>query len=217
MSDESDSTVAPDPSRLDEISERLARIELLLVGNLADGEESNEPPEPASGESPETVGAAAAAPVPSPAQRFEQFIDGFGFPSFRGSEFTPYWTRVRNGVQNSVPPEELWPNLLPTLVVLQRFRDEIGSPVRLLSTYRSEAYNAAVGGAGESQHTRFRAIDFTVAAGTPAQWAARLRSFRGRMFRNPGTGSQFEFRGGIGVYPASHFVHLDTRGVDRDW
>ena len=206
-----------DPHRLDEISAQLSRIELLLVGSLPDGEERNEPPEPAAGESLHAERTAAAAKVPSPAQRFEQFIDRLGFPSFRGSEFTPYWTRVRNGVRNSVPPEELWDDILRTLAVLQRFRDEIGSPVRLLSTYRSEAYNDAVEGAGGSQHTRFRAIDFTVVSGTPAQWAVRLKGFRGRTFRHPGTADTFEFHGGIGVYPGSHFVHLDTRGVDRDW
>ena len=209
----SDGGTGADVSRLDEIAERLARIELLLVGSLADELEGNEPPETAGAESLslDAVGAAAAL---TPAAEFERFVDRLGLPNFKGAEFTPYWTRVRNGVSNSAPDDDLWENVVPTLVVLQRFRTETGSPVQLLSTFRSSRYNKAIGGATHSQHTQFRAIDFTVSSGTPAQWARRLRSYRGDEFTNP-LGGSFTLRGGIGVY--SGFVHLDTRGTVADW
>lgn len=204
----SDGGAGSDVSRLDEIAERLARIELLVVGSFADEVEGNEPPETARAES---LSLDAAG---SPAAEFERFVDGLGLPNFRGAEFTPYWTRVRNGVSNSAPDDDLWKNIVPTLIVLQRFRSETGSPVQLLSTFRSPKYNKAVGGATHSQHTRFRAIDFTVSSGTPAQWATRLRSYRGDEFTNP-LGGSFTLRGGIGVY--SGFVHLDTRDSAADW
>ncbi|MEW5927400.1 MAG: D-Ala-D-Ala carboxypeptidase family metallohydrolase [Gemmatimonadota bacterium] len=202
-----------EPAGLDEVVERLARIELLLVGSLADEVEGNEPPEEAEGGAA-SLGSEAAAAA-SPAAEFERFVDGLGLASFRGSEFTPYWSRTRNGVSNSAPPPELWGNIVPTLAVLQHFRADFGSPVHLLSTFRSREYNRAVGGAKNSQHVRFRAIDFSVSSGTPAQWAKRLRSYRGRRFAIPGTAGTFEFKGGIGVY--SGFVHVDTRDVVADW
>jgi hypothetical protein len=203
-----------DVSKLEEIAERLARIELLIVGSLAEELEGNEPPETARAESLSLDAAADAVAALSPAAEFERFVDGLGLPNFRGAEFTPYWTRVRNGVSNSPPPRDLWENIVPTLVVLQRFRTETGSPVQFLSTFRSSKYNKAIGGATHSQHTQFRAIDFTVSSGTPAQWAKRLRSYRGDEFTNP-LGGSFTLRGGIGVY--SGFVHLDTRGTVADW
>lgn len=216
MTDDEAGSVAAgsEPAALDEVVARLARIELLLVGSLADEAEGNEPPEEAEGGAA-SLGLEAAAAALSPAAEFERFVDGLGLPNFRGSEFTPYWSRTRNGVSNSAPPSPRWNNIVPTLAVLQHFRTDFGSPVHLLSTFRSEEYNRAVGGAKESQHVRFRAIDFSVSSGTPAQWAKRLRSYRRRRFTIPGTGNTFEFKGGIGVY--SGFVHVDTRDTIADW
>jgi uncharacterized protein YcbK (DUF882 family) len=120
-------------------------------------------------------------------------------------------------VQNSVPPEELWPNLVPTLVVLNTLRQQLGVPISLTSTYRSRAYNQAVGGELNSFHQRFQAIDFTGAAGFPCSWAAALRQYRNTPFTNPYTGETFRFQGGIGIYRRQNFVHLDTRGSQADW
>lgn len=201
---------------MEEIAERLARIELLIVGGVQEEMEGNEPGEAPLGAEADVRSALEAAP--SPVVSLERFIDGLELPSFRGAELTPYWSRVRNGVRNSPPPTELWKNVTRALAVLQRLRTELGSPVQLLSTYRSPAYNQAVGGASQSQHKQFRAIDFTVSKGSPTEWASRLRSYRGQQFRDPApSGQTFTFRGGIGVYPKGHFVHLDTRGVDADW
>ena len=126
------------------------------------------------------AGTALAAPLIAPSvqtdsERLEAFIDRFGFRFFRGSELTPYWSRSRSGVQNSVPPESLWPSILLTLAVLDQLRGELGVPVRLTSTYRSPAYNQAIGGARLSQHTQFRAIDFICSAGRPEEWGRLLQ------------------------------------------
>ncbi|HEX8209680.1 MAG TPA: D-Ala-D-Ala carboxypeptidase family metallohydrolase [Longimicrobium sp.] len=226
---------------LDEILERLVRIERLLMaerleqlegreGTEGEEEDGSEGNAASAGMLKEALSSAAAtiggpfleslttatAPAAS-AGVLETFIDGLGFQHFRGSEFTPYWSRVRNGVKNSVPPKELWDNIVETLAVLDAFRAQLGKPVSLLSTYRSPQYNAAVGGASKSMHKAFRAVDFTCSSGRPKEWAALLKSFRGRQFQNPHTGKTFTFRGGVGIYVASNFVHLDTRGVDVDW
>jgi uncharacterized protein YcbK (DUF882 family) len=149
------------------------------------------------------------------AQQLEEFIDRLDLRYFRGNEFTPFWLRRTKGVKNSLPNESLWPNIIPTVIVLDELRDELHASIRLLSTYRSPAYNAAVGGEAASFHMKFRAIDFQCAEGSPTIWAKQLRVWRGKRFRLPGNGGYFEFRGGIGLYPT--FVHVDTRGYDVDW
>jgi hypothetical protein len=148
----------------------------------------------------------------------EQFIDALGLRHFRGREFTPYWSRARGGVQNSAPPAALWQNIVPTLLVLDELREKHGAPITLTSTYRSPAYNIAVGGEKHSYHMRFMAVDFSSPKGTPAQWAAMLHKMRGRRFILPDAdGDVWEFHGGIGVYPKSNFVHVDCRGHDANW
>lgn len=151
------------------------------------------------------------------AQLLEKFIDNLGLPNFRGSEFTPYWSKVRDGQKNSVPPDSLWLNVVPTLVVLQRLRTELGSAITINSSYRSPAYNMAIGGAAASFHIKFMAIDFRCASGTAEMWGQTLKSYRGDLFALPDVHGSFAFRGGIGIYPAQDFVHLDTRSFDADW
>jgi len=144
---------------------------------------------------------------PNDATQLEAFIDAQGFRYFKGREFTPYWSRVRDGVKNSVPPRNLWPDILPTLKVLDALREQMGAPIRLLSTYRSPAYNRSVGGESQSFHMQFKAIDFTCDKGTPEQWADALKLMR----------KEKVFSGGIGIYPRNGFVHVDTRGYTADW
>jgi hypothetical protein len=148
-------------------------------------------------------------------EEFEEFIDRLGLLHFKGSEFTPYWDQVCNGVRNLIPPESLWPKIIPTIIILDRLREEIGFPIQLLSTYRSPAYNTAVGGEPASFHMSFQAIDFKCEGGLPDQWAEKLRSWRGMDFLLPGNAGSLTFHGGIGVY--STFVHVDTRGKDANW
>lgn len=149
------------------------------------------------------------------AQQFEEFIDRLGLRHFKGAEFTPYWSRTHGGVKNSVPPESLWTNIIPTIIILDKLREELGAAITMLSTYRSPAYNTAVGGEPASFHMKFRAIDFSCTSGSPTEWANKLRSWRGKEFTLPGNAGQFEFRGGIGLYPT--FAHVDTRGYDANW
>jgi len=144
-------------------------------------------------------------------QQLEQFIDGLGLRYFKGKEFTPYWSRTKRGVRNSVPPEALWPNIITTLLVLDEIRHRLGAGVTLCSTYRSPAYNAKLEGASKASfHMRFNAIDFSCSKGTPKEWAALARRLSGSMIDLPGGQGTFKFIGGIGTYPT--FVHIDTRG-----
>lgn len=108
---------------------------------------------------------------------------------------------------NALPPRNLWDNFERTAKVLDELRERLGAPIRLSSIYRNEAYNGCLSGAAsESQHKAMRAADFAAADGMgPAHWRRVLLEMRNQDF----------FRGGVGIY--NTFVHIDTRGVDRDW
>lgn len=151
------------------------------------------------------------------AQQLEQFIDRQGLRHFKGKEFTPFWSKSAKGVKNSIPNESLWTNIVPTLIVLDELRERLGTSIRMTSTYRTPAYNHAIGGEPLSMHQEFRAIDFTCSSGTPRDWESTLLSLRGTRFTLPGNGGQFVFRGGIGRYDTKNFVHADTRGKDERW
>jgi uncharacterized protein YcbK (DUF882 family) len=148
----------------------------------------------------------------------EKYIDSLGLRHFKGRELTWLWSRkTKGGVSNSVPPRSLWPNIVQTLVVVDRVRHELDRPLQITSAYRSPAYNAAVGGARFSQHVVFNALDVFSPGVSPARLAEIARGLRGKRLEILSTGQRFTFRGGIGVYPRSGFVHIDTRGHDADW
>lgn len=80
-------------------------------------------------------------------------------------------------------------------------RTNLPGPLDVHSGYRTPLVNRAVNGAGDSQHLRAGALDIGVAAGrlpAVAETALKLA------------------KGGVGVYRARGFVHLDS-GPVRNW
>lgn len=138
--------------------------------------------------------------------RYREWLTAQGIKFGFDREVPALADRVSKGVRNSTPPVERWHQIVPTLRVLERVRERFGA-TSVHSAYRDRLYNAAVGGVGDSQHSKNDALDFSCATGTPAEWAAFLRDLR----------TQGVFTGGVGVYPRSGFVHVDTRGVRADW
>jgi len=109
---------------------------------------------------------------------------------------------------NTDPAPQLYENVVPLVNTLEKIRKGFGTPVELVSIYRSPAYNRDVGGANNSRHMKFDAADFRVVGtgtGNSEKWASVAKKLRGRG----------EFSGGIGIY--NSFVHVDTRGSNRDW
>lgn len=108
---------------------------------------------------------------------------------------------------NSLPPRELWTNIVPTLRTLELLRERVGAPIRLISIYRNPAYNRCIHGSSTSTHLEFEAIDFVVNGSdlAPLDWAKMLATLR----------EDGNFQGGIGVFDS--FVHLDTRGNNVTW
>lgn len=110
-----------------------------------------------------------------------------------------------------------WPNFSPAEIAcrgtgkllvnedalnrLQELRVTLGKPLIVNSAYRSPEHNRKVGGAKASKHLEGTAFDISMANHDPASFiaAARKAGFKG-----------------IGTYPRSNFVHIDT-GPARSW
>lgn len=84
--------------------------------------------------------------------------------------------------------------------LLQRIRDRVGKPVKIISGYRSYWHNRKVGGAPKSQHLYGKAADIKVRGIRPID-LARIAEQEGAE--------------GIGVYPV--WVHVDVRGYKARW
>lgn len=95
---------------------------------------------------------------------------------------------------------------------LEPMRTKFGE-ANVLSGYRHEKYNAAIGGARNSQHIYENtyecvAADMRFARGGPRQWVAYAKTLRSKNHKG---------RGGIGYYPRSGFIHIDNRNYKADW
>jgi uncharacterized protein YcbK (DUF882 family) len=119
-------------------------------------------------------------------------IEEFGQPARHGQPAMPY------------PEEWRESRLLPLCVVLEVLRAHLGgAAITVLSGYRSPAYNTAVGGRPASQHMEGRAADITVAGHTPLTVYVALLTLD--------TQRKIDALGGLGLYEAGGFVHVDVR------
>lgn len=90
----------------------------------------------------------------------------------------------------------------PSLDMLQALRDLLGVPMLVNSAYRTPQYNATLPGAAKnSQHLVGRAYDISMLNHDPARFITAA--------------VQVGFTG-VGTYPGSNFVHIDT-GPQRRW
>ena len=142
-----------------------------------------------------------------PTQSFTDWFNAQGIRHFSAAEFTRYFAAQRNGVKNSQPAQAIWKRILPTLRVVDELRASFGKPCRILSSYRSPAYNKAVGGDPLSLHLGFNALDIAFDGVSPRQVYDRLVEWR----------KAGKFTGGLGLYQSSGFVHIDTRGSNATW
>jgi hypothetical protein len=168
----------------------------------------------ADDETPERNDATAppAPPRAAPAAGGRDFGTWFsrnlpGYTDFSAAEFLVKGATNATNHLNTDPPAALWPNIIPTALVLAELKARLGgASMTLTSVYRSKAYNQSIGGVANSQHMRFSATDFvSTAAGGPQAWGSVLKQMR----------RDNVFSGGIGIYPT--FVHVDTRGTNADW
>ena len=93
----------------------------------------------------------------------------------------------------------------PRLVmVLQSIRSHFAAPVTISSAYRTPQYNTKVGGVDQSQHCYGTAADITVKGVDVETVAAYARKIMPDW-------------GGVGLYKAQGFTHIDIREVRSDW
>lgn len=93
----------------------------------------------------------------------------------------------------------------PRLVmVLQSIRDHFGTAVNINSGYRTPQYNTKVGGVDQSQHCYGTAADITVTDVKVETVAAYARKIMPDW-------------GGVGIYKAQGFTHIDVREDRSDW
>lgn len=94
---------------------------------------------------------------------------------FTLAELTFSATAARRGIPNDAPPA-IVDQLILTADRMEKVRSLLGDkPIRVLSGYRSEAVNTAVGGSRTSAHRTGHAVDFVCPDfGPPAQVAAHL-------------------------------------------
>ena len=128
--------------------------------------------------------------------KFAARIGAVGLKYFNASELLSR-TAAKNkfGTKNSKPPERLWDNIIPTIIVLDALREHLGKTINLQSIYRSEAYNQAssdsskgyTGRARTSQHMAFTAIDFKVVGVNCTETEKILKEWSnsGKMFYSP--------------------------------
>lgn len=108
----------------------------------------------------------------------------------------------KHGLQGEkYPTEWIDSRLRPLCKALETVREAFSRPITVISAYRTPPYNAAIGGAPQSQHKEGRAADFVVEGVPPRKVHAKILALYG-------TGA-IEI-GGLGLYPG--FVHLDVRG-----
>jgi hypothetical protein len=119
-----------------------------------------------------------------------------------------------------VPPKDFWPSIIPTLRLAERMRAAWVDDVKLrgghvtragiavVSGYRPPWYNARVGGALQSQHMRFTALDLRPVNGELGHFM-RVASMT--------VASERDLKAvGYGRYDT--FIHIDTgRNVFTQW
>lgn len=103
-------------------------------------------------------------------------------------------------------PDDLMDNLRKLAENLQKIRDEIGIPIRVMSGYRSPEYNKRVGGAKKSQHVLAKAADLQVSGMSTTDLANTIKQLIKDGVVDPG---------GVGLYET--FVHYDVRGRNARW
>ena len=103
-------------------------------------------------------------------------------------------------------PINIYHNMVKVANQLQALRDYIGKPIQVNSAWRSEEYNASIGGVKNSQHIMGRAADIVIKGMTPIEVSKIIEELisKGDMLQ-----------GGLGIY--SSFVHYDIRGEKARW
>lgn len=106
---------------------------------------------------------------------------------------------MRDRRENKI--RQIDPNLYYKLIQLQARLGMRNSEILVLSGYRTPKTNRSIGGASNSYHILGKAVDFYIQGVSLAKVRQAALSLN---------------NGGVGYYPRSNFVHVDT-GPIRSW
>jgi hypothetical protein len=131
-------------------------------------------------------------------------------------EVVPTWQLVRtasmwrecNGPRFEVAPFTEWNNVAQTLRFVKNHVEPVIGEVEVMSGYRNAELNACSGGAKESAHRRFYALDLV-----PIEPIARDGMIRSLCAIHRFRGGEYET--GLGFYSGLRF-HVDSKGF-RKW
>lgn len=112
---------------------------------------------------------------------------------------------------SKIPPHEYVENIIPTLLIADAMRDDLGFGIRVNSAYRDPIHNKKIGGVSDSLHLIFNALDLA-----PADESGDLEEMKKWLrkdFYIPYKGINLNPNWcGMGLNYNS-FVHIDTRGL----
>lgn len=113
-----------------------------------------------------------------------------------------------------VPPRHLWANLVPTLRLVQSFKQQGLLPYSTVirSVYRNPELNRCAGGAPESKHMSNGAVDVWIPEYEGDKWALN-NTVTNLCYFWQGQGQNYNM--GLGLY-STGAIHIDTQGW-RKW
>ena len=91
----------------------------------------------------------------------DMMLETKGIRYFKAKELLTLGAKNEQVKKNTLPPAHILANILRTARLADAIRARIGRPIKVISGYRSPAYNKAIGGAEISRHMWFQALDLT--------------------------------------------------------
>jgi len=132
----------------------------------------------------------------------QKLINSFNIKHFKATELLL--------ASNTVPPKDLWLNIIPTLLIADQCRDDLGFAIRITSAYRDKEYNKRTqGSSSKSLHIIFNALDIMPYSGRMDE-IKLLHEWFGN-FKCCANNNICREVMGVGYY--HNRVHLDTRGL----
>jgi hypothetical protein len=141
--------------------------------------------------------------------KLQSHLDAWDIEHFTARELVSLHNPNWAGPRHPTPPPDIIENIRPTVRLAEEIRIRWGAPIQVVSGWRPSGYNRLVGGASNSQHKIFKALDIRpkdmrefvrfvgMCCTMAAQWRAAGHSV------------------GIGIY--RNFVHLDVGYRSRHW
>jgi len=150
-------------------------------------------------------------------EHLDDTIAESGIEHFRAHELGRLDPNVWPGGSFELPPDDMLEHIIPTLRLAEKIRQRWGRPVQVLSGYRPPAYNEAIGGAEQSQHMVFKALDLR-----PVGEPFDLGHYFGIVQEAVGQARTGGQNVGLGLYyeGRGRFCHIDVNadtGVNRNW